>query len=100
MQFLNIQLCSCEESIFCDESVVGKVLSGLKTFVVKFMVRMSKVVILLLVLLRIVKLLFFFLQDFATSSLRGELAMENEEKAMMEKLEEYKIDQRREWEKK
>ena len=39
------------------------------------------------------------LQDFATSSLRGEVAMENEEEAEMEDLEEYKIDQRKEWEK-
>ena len=39
------------------------------------------------------------LQDFATSSLRGEVAMENEEEAEMEELEEYKIDKRKEWEK-
>ena len=40
------------------------------------------------------------LQDFATSSLRGEVAMENEEEAEMEELEEYEIDQRKEWRKK
>ena len=56
VQFLNIQLSLCEESVFCNESIVGDVMSGLKTFVVKFMVRMSKVVILLLVLLHTVKL--------------------------------------------
>ena len=99
VQFLNIQLTLCEESVFCNENIVGDVMSGLKTFVVKFMVRMSKVVILLLMLLCIVRLSCLILQDFATSSLRGEVAMENEEKVKMEKLEEYKIDQRREWEK-
>ena len=43
LKFLDIQLSSCEESIFCNEDLVGDVMSGLKTFVVKFMIRMSKV---------------------------------------------------------
>ena len=43
LRFLDIQLGSCEESTFCDEGLVGDVMSGLKTFVVKFMIRMSKV---------------------------------------------------------
>ena len=42
-----------------------------------------------------------FLQDFATSSLKGEVATENEEdQAMMGTLEEYSIAERKEWEKK
>ena len=43
LKFLNIQLNACEQSIFCNEDIVGDVMSGLKTFVVKFMIRMSKV---------------------------------------------------------
>ena len=41
--FLDTQIKSSEHSIFCNESVVGDVMSGFKTFVVKFMIRMSKV---------------------------------------------------------
>lgn len=41
------------------------------------------------------------LKDFATSSLRGEVAVENEEKLDdMEELEKYQIDERKDWEKK
>ena len=43
VQFLDIQLKNCENSLFCKEQVVRDVMSGLKTFVVKFMIRMSKV---------------------------------------------------------
>ena len=43
LEFLDIQLGACEQSVFCNEDIVGDVMSGLKTFVVKFMVRMSKV---------------------------------------------------------
>ena len=43
LEFLDIQLDACEQSIFCNEDIVGDVMSGLKTFVVKFMIRMSKV---------------------------------------------------------
>ena len=43
VQFLDIQLKNCENSSFCKEELVGDVLIGLKTFVVKFMIRMSKV---------------------------------------------------------
>ena len=42
-KFLNIQLKACELSVFCDERLVGDVMSGLKSFVVKFMIRMSQV---------------------------------------------------------
>lgn len=71
-------------SVFCDEMLVGDIMSGLKSFVVKFMIRMSR--------------------DFATSSLQGEVARENLE--AMEapdggeegKLKEYEIASRRRWE--
>ena len=43
LRFLDIQLGACEQSVFCNEDIVGHSLSGLKTFVVKFMIRMSKV---------------------------------------------------------
>ena len=42
-KFLDIQLNSCENSTFFDESLVGDIMSGLKSFVVKFMIRMSQV---------------------------------------------------------
>ena len=41
--FLNIQLSLCEKSVFCNPDFVGDVLVGFKTFVVKFMIRMSQV---------------------------------------------------------
>ena len=41
--FLDIQLQSCEQSVFCNEEFVGDVMSGLKSFVVNFMMAMSKV---------------------------------------------------------
>ena len=41
--FLDLQLQSCERSCFCNEKVVGDIISGFKTFVVKFMIRMSRV---------------------------------------------------------
>ena len=43
LRFLDFQLGACENSLFCDEKIVGKAMSGLKTFVIKFMIRMSKV---------------------------------------------------------
>ena len=43
VKFLDLQLESCENSVFCDESLVGDVMSGLKGFVVKFMITMSRV---------------------------------------------------------
>ena len=39
------------------------------------------------------------MQDFATSSLKGEVATENEEDTVMGTLEEYTIAERKEWEK-
>ena len=63
---------------------VGDVMSGLKSFVVKFMIRMSR--------------------DFATSSLQGEVARENLEDTDGEdeddNLEQYQIAFRRRWESK
>ena len=43
VQFLDLQLHSCEVSVFCKDDFIRDVMAGLKTFVVKFMVRMSKV---------------------------------------------------------
>ena len=45
IEFLNIQLCDCEESVYCNEAipVVRDVLQGFKQFVVKFMIKMSRV---------------------------------------------------------
>ena len=45
VKFLNIQLYDCEESVYCNEAipVVCDVLQGFKPFVVKFMIRMSRV---------------------------------------------------------
>ena len=43
VKFLNIQLKSCEESVFTDSEYVGDVMAGLKGFVVKFMINMSRV---------------------------------------------------------
>ena len=41
------------------------------------------------------------LQDFATSSLKGEVAAENDEEVeQMEDLQEYQIDERKQWEQK
>ena len=83
IEFLDIQLKSCEESVFCDEMFIADVMSGLKSFVVKFMIRMSR--------------------DFATSSLQGEVARENLEDMEVdgeeeENLEQYQIAGRRRWE--
>ena len=43
VNFFNDQLELCEKSTFCQEAVVGDVLAGFKSFVVIFMIRMSKV---------------------------------------------------------
>ena len=43
MKFLDIQLESCQNSIFTDVNLVGDVMEGLKGFVVKFMMCMSRV---------------------------------------------------------
>ena len=43
VKFLDLQLQSCEESVFTDPTFVGDVMAGLKGFVVKFMIRMSRV---------------------------------------------------------
>ena len=43
VSFLDLQLQSCERSCFCNEEFVGDVMAGLKSFVVKFMIRMSRV---------------------------------------------------------
>ena len=43
VKFLDIQLNLCEKSIFCNRDFVSDVLDGFKNFVVKFMIRMSRV---------------------------------------------------------
>ena len=43
VMFLNIQLHSCQNSVFCDVKRAGEGMRGLKGFVVKFMIQMSKV---------------------------------------------------------
>ena len=43
VKFLDIQLQSCEASVFCNRKFVGDVMAGLKGFVVRFMIRMSQV---------------------------------------------------------
>uniref|UniRef100_A0A672LJT5 RING-type E3 ubiquitin transferase n=1 Tax=Sinocyclocheilus grahami TaxID=75366 RepID=A0A672LJT5_SINGR len=40
--FLNLQLRDCENSVFCDVSVIGDILLGFKKFVVDFMILMAK----------------------------------------------------------
>jgi hypothetical protein len=43
VNFLNIQLRDCEESVFCDPLLVGDLLQGFRTFAVRFMIQMSRV---------------------------------------------------------
>lgn len=43
VKFFDLQLQSCENSVFLDPHLVRDVLGGMKSFVVKFMIRMSKV---------------------------------------------------------
>jgi hypothetical protein len=43
VNFLNIQLRDCEESVFCDPVLVGDLLQGFRTFAVRFMIQMSRV---------------------------------------------------------
>ena len=43
VNFLDVQLQSCEDSVFMKNEFVGDVMSGIQSFVVKFMIRMSKV---------------------------------------------------------
>ena len=43
VNFLNIQLHDCEESVFCNPQLVGDVLQGFRTFAVRFMIQMSRV---------------------------------------------------------
>ena len=38
------------------------------------------------------------MQDFATSSLKGEVVAENEENVELDDLEQYEIDSRKQWE--
>ncbi|XP_028416584.1 E3 ubiquitin-protein ligase rnf213-alpha-like [Dendronephthya gigantea] len=42
VNFLNVQLRDCEESVFCNAKLAGDLLQGFKTFVVRFMIEMSR----------------------------------------------------------
>ncbi|XP_043986389.1 E3 ubiquitin-protein ligase rnf213-alpha-like [Gambusia affinis] len=42
VSFLNLQLQACENSVFCNVEFVGDTLQGFKSFVVEFMILMSK----------------------------------------------------------
>ena len=43
VNFLNYQLRDCEESVFCNALLTEDTLEGFRTFVVNFMIIMSKV---------------------------------------------------------
>ena len=43
VKFLDLQLESCEKSVFTTPAFIEDVMAGLKGFVVKFMMRMSRV---------------------------------------------------------
>ena len=110
VKFLDLQLQSCEESVFTDPTFVGDVMAGLKGFVVKFMIRMSRVsggIMSLLYMLftaqncivMIISMLCIS-KDFSTSSLRGEVALEMNEEADGDDLDQYQISERKRWEQK
>lgn len=50
VKFLDLQLESCESSAFTNVDLVGDVMKGMKGFVVKFMIRMSRVSFYLLII--------------------------------------------------
>eukprot|EP00731_Ephydatia_muelleri_P002838 Em0001g2838a len=83
VNFLAAQLDACTNSIFCDENMVGDTLRGMKDFVVKFMIRMSR--------------------DFATPSLQGELTHEGltQHQCMADQhsIAMYQINEQKKWEK-
>eukprot|EP00731_Ephydatia_muelleri_P024235 Em0016g506a len=78
VMFLNIQLHSCQNSVFCDVNLAGEGMRGLKGFVVKFMIRMSK--------------------DFATPSLQGEEDIAARGISENDLLKDYQISKRKQWE--
>ena len=43
VNFLNSQLQACEDSAFCNMELVGDTLEGFRSFVVEFMILMSRV---------------------------------------------------------
>ena len=43
VNFLNSQLQACEDSAFCNMELVGDTLEGFRSFVVQFMILMSRV---------------------------------------------------------
>jgi len=75
--FLDLQLVSCENSVFTDHELTGDIFKGFKGFVVKFMMKMSRV----------------------SSSLKGEVAIENSETLnTTDNIGSYQIDHRKKWE--
>ena len=48
VNFLNTQLCDGDKSIFCNTDLVGDLLQGFRTFVVRFLIQMSRVRILII----------------------------------------------------
>lgn len=81
---------------------MNDVLSGMKSFVVKFMIRMSRVRENLAYIFGFSDhYLFHYSQDFATSSLRGEVDMEEEgeeARRIVEELQLYHVVDRKLWE--
>jgi len=101
VKFLNIQLYDCEESVYCNEDipVVRDVLQGFKPFVVKFMIRMSRVCCMYYRPSHYSIIL--YQQDFATPSLKAAvLQAENEDinDAQQDITEQYQIIERKAWE--
>ena len=45
ISFLNLQLQACEASSFLDPRFVGDIIGGVKSFIINFMIRMSRVYI-------------------------------------------------------
>ena len=43
VNFLNVQLCDCEKSVFCDPEIYGNILQGFRAFAIRLMIQMSRV---------------------------------------------------------
>ncbi len=99
VKFLNIQLDSCEKSVYLTKTV-----PKLKTFVVKFLIRMSTVRLGAIkpARMQLPRMNFLYSwshQDFATSSLSGEVALEeNEDLEDKDEIDKLQIIPRNQWE--
>jgi hypothetical protein len=80
VKFLDRQLESCEGSVFTKPEIIGDIMTGLKGFIFKFMIHMSR--------------------DFSTSSLRGEVALEMNELRRERGISTYQISEKKLWEQK